>query len=71
MEIRPRVIRSELMECLGEIELQIAEIKRHANALGIEPYKIRDANGGWAMPQLLSAKASVLHGLVILNTKES
>jgi hypothetical protein len=71
MEIRPRVIRAELMSCLSAVDLQESELRRHATAMGIDPYKMRDANGGWAMPEVLHSKALLLHSLTMINTKES
>lgn len=67
MEIRPRVIRAELMSTLEAVSLQEAELRRHATAMGIDPYKMRDANGGWAMPEVLHSKCLILHALVLLN----
>lgn len=71
MEIRPRVIQAELMSCLQAVDLQEQELRRHANAMGIDPYKMRDTNGGWAMPEVLHSKALLLHSLAVLSKKEN
>jgi hypothetical protein len=71
MEVRPRVIQAELMATLQAVDLQEKELRRHANAMGIDPYKMRDTNGGWAMPEMLHAKALLLHSLAVLSKKET
>jgi hypothetical protein len=70
MEIRPRVLREELMQLLTLVDASIDEVKREAKVRRILPQELRDHNGGWVMIPLLAAKAQILTNLVQLN-KES
>ena len=70
MEIRPRVLREELMSTLNLVDASIDEVKREAKARRIMPQELRDTNGGWALIPLLVAKAQILDTLVRLNREE-
>lgn len=69
MEIRPVVIRQELMQSLTAINAQIEEVKKEAATMGIEPYQMRDHNGSWVFILLLAARVQALHALALLNQK--
>lgn len=71
MEIRPRVLREELMQTLNLVDASIDEVKREAKARRIMPHELRDSNGGWCMIPLLVAKAQILDTLVRLNKEGS
>jgi hypothetical protein len=70
MEIRPRVLREELMSTLNLVDASIDEVKREAKVRRIMPQELRDSNGGWALVPLLVAKAQILDTLVRLNREE-
>lgn len=67
MEIRPRVLREELMQTLTLVDASIDEVKREAKVRRIMPQELRDTAGGWSMLPLLVAKAQILTCLVELN----
>lgn len=67
MEIRPRVLREELMQTLTLVDAAIDEVKREAKNRRIMATELRDTNGSWVMIPLLSAKATCLSALIELN----
>lgn len=69
MEVRPVVMRQELMSTYREIETQIEEVKKESAAMAISPHKLRDSTGSWALIPLLAARAQILHALALLNQK--
>jgi hypothetical protein len=70
MEIRPVVLRQELMESYREVQLQIDEVKDRASIMDIRPQQLRDANGNWVYIPLLAARVQILHALVMINQKD-
>jgi hypothetical protein len=66
MQTRPLAIRRELVEALKDVQFQIDEIKREAD----RPFELRSSDGNWVMVPLLSARAQLLHAIVIMNAKE-
>lgn len=71
MQIRPLVLRREIMDCLNEVQKSIDEVVREARNKGTEPHILRSASGGWALPPLLVAKAQLLAALVSINDREN
>ena len=69
MEIRPLVLRQELMDAYKDVDRQITLVKDEAESMEIQPGELRDGQGNWVMIPLLVAKAQLLHGLIILNRK--
>jgi hypothetical protein len=69
MEIRPIVLRQELMEAYGDVQRQISAVKDNAMSMGLEPHEMRDPVGGWVLIPLLAARVQVLHSLTLLNKK--
>lgn len=69
IEIRPAVIRAELVKVLQEIDTQIEEVEKYASELNIPVYTLRDANGSWVYIPLLTAKAQVLAALTQNNSR--
>jgi hypothetical protein len=70
MIINEDILRRDTVKLIKEIEMQIEEVQRHADIAGIEPHKLRDANGSWVMIPLLQAKAQVYGTLVQLQSKK-
>ena len=70
MEIRPRVLREEVMECLNLVDATIDEVKKECRTRRIMPHELRDTNGSWILIPLVVAKAQCLATLQHLN-KES
>lgn len=69
MEIRPIVLRQELVESYQDVQRQITVVKDTAVSMGIEPKDLRDADGGWVMIPLLLTRVQILHTLALLNQK--
>jgi hypothetical protein len=67
VEIRPSVLRAELVSVMQEINTQITEVKAEARRQRIPPQQLRDASGNWVWLPLLLAKANVLTALTELN----
>lgn len=71
MEVRPVVLREELMKTYRDIEAILREVEDRALEMGIDPYKMRSTDGTWLMTPLLLAKAQTLHALALINQKGS
>lgn len=69
MEIRPIVLRQELVESYQDVQRQLTVVKDTAVSMGIEPKDLRDSNGGWVMIPLLLTRVQILHALALLNQK--
>jgi hypothetical protein len=67
MEVRPRVLREELMSTLTLIDASIDEVKKECRNRRIMPSELRDTSGNWVMIPLLSAKVTALNALILLN----
>jgi len=67
MEVRPRVLREELMSTMTLVDASIDEVKKECRNRRILPQELRDTNGGWVLIPLLVAKAQILDTLVRLN----
>jgi len=63
------ILRKETVQLIKQIDMQMEEVARHAAEIGIEGYKLRDAQGNWAMSPLLLAKAQAYATLVQLQAK--
>lgn len=59
---------TELNELLGEINLSLEVITIEANNMGISASQLKHTDGSYALERLLSAKAQVMHSLVMLRT---
>lgn len=60
----------ELVRTLSQINNQIEEVKTQAENMDIAPYRLRDTQGNWVLPPLLSAKAQCLNALAIINQRD-
>lgn len=60
----------ELFRTVTQINRQIEEVAVQATRSDIDVYRMRDPQGGWILPQLLSAKANCLHALAIINQRD-
>lgn len=69
IEFRPGLLRVELARAVGELDKQIEEVKKTAEGMGITPYQMRDANGGFVYIPLITAKATALAGLAQMQSK--
>jgi hypothetical protein len=67
MIISTDILRRDVVALLKDIEKQIMEVEKFAKGNGIEPFEMRDANGGWVMSPLLLAKTQAYASLVQLN----
>jgi hypothetical protein len=63
------ILRKELTQLIRQIDAQMEEVNRHAAEIGIEGYKLRDAQGNWVTAPLLLAKAQAYAALVQLQAK--
>lgn len=70
MEIRPIVLREELMASYREVSNQITVIKENAEKVGIDPMRMQDTSGAWVLVPLFVARAQILHALTLLNQKK-
>jgi hypothetical protein len=68
-EVRPVVLREELMKTYREIGRQTDEVNKIAKDMGIEPHQLRDTSGNWLIVPLLVARVQILHSLTLLNQK--
>lgn len=69
MIVSTDLLRKTTVQLIKQIDTQMEEIDRHAAEIGIEGYKLRDAQGNWAMSPLLLAKAQAYATLVQLQAK--
>ena len=69
MIINDDILRRDVIQLLKQIDMQISEIQREAQKLGIQSYQLRDENGNWVMSSLLLAKTQALATLVQLTKK--
>lgn len=60
-------LRKEVVDLLGQINIQISELEAEARRMDIHPSKLRDRNGQWLMTPLLLAKTQAIATLVQLN----
>lgn len=71
MEIRPIVLREELMKTYREVTRQIEEVDKAADDVGVQTHQLRDLNGNWLLVPLITARVQILHSLAMLNQKPS
>jgi hypothetical protein len=50
---------TQLLDVRAEIEQCINIVVRHADSLGIDPYKMQDSNGKFMLHDLVIAKANI------------
>jgi hypothetical protein len=61
----------ELMRTLGQIDRQMRTVEGEASEQNTSAYCLRDTNGNYVLPSLLSAKAQILHALALINKKDN
>jgi hypothetical protein len=59
----------ELTRTLSQVNQQVEAIRKNAEDRGLDPYAMRDPDGGYVLVPLLAAKANLLHGLAVLNDR--
>lgn len=59
-------LAQDLRNLDADIDIAIFALKEHASIMGIDVYRMQYADGAFALPPLLSAKAMVLSGLAYL-----
>lgn len=59
-------LRRDTVALIRDIDKQIEEITRYAKQINVEPHRLRDAQGNWALTPLLQAKATAYNTLVLL-----
>lgn len=69
MNVSPDTLRKETVALIKQIDEQIAEVHRMAELGGINPTRMRDAQGNLFMTPLLHAKATAYNTLVLLQVK--
>lgn len=67
--VRGMELGRELVKTLTQVNAQIDEIRKEAEARGIPPVKFRDSAGNYILAPLLAAKAQLLHSLVLVNQR--
>ena len=70
MIINPDILRRDTIKVINQIDLQIDEVKREAERMGIPPEKMRDTSNNWVMIPLLLAKTQAYASLILLQTKK-
>jgi hypothetical protein len=61
----------EIMRAFNQISRQVEVLERDAAAQNVNPYQLQDVTGAYQMIPLLTAKAQLLHSLVLINHKEA
>ena len=61
-------LKQYLESLLRGLDEQISKIEETAAEMGIPGYTLRNADGSYVLPSLLSAKAQALHSLALLGT---
>lgn len=67
MIINKDSLRRDTIQLLKQIDTQIAQVKKKAEEMGVEPEELQNSSG-WVMTPLLLAKAQAYHTLVLLQT---
>lgn len=67
MIVSPDILRREMISLLNMIDAQITEVQKFADAKGIKPEEVKNADGSWAMNPLLLAKVQAVQTLALLN----
>lgn len=67
MIISQDILRKDTIALMRQVDVQIEEVRKTAEELGVPPEKMRDSSGNWVMSPLLMAKAQIMNTLVLLN----
>jgi hypothetical protein len=68
--VNRRELGRELMRTLSQVDRQMRKAEEEASKQNISAYCLKDTNGNYVLPSLLSAKAQLLHGLTLINKKD-
>lgn len=60
-------LRREVQTTLSELNEALEMVRAKSSSMGISPTVLQDANGAYIYHPLLTAKASALHALIILD----
>jgi hypothetical protein len=67
MNVSPNELRKETVGVLNQVNAQIQEIEKNAEARGVSPHHMVDSYGAYQLSPLLMAKSQCLNTLTLLN----